>query len=116
MTDIPFGKGPLAGSLPDSERPIDDPALADRADPRWDDPTSPRPDAQPLVNPEGSPNVLPPREMDPAPMRLPGDPDLGTGEDQAARPLADDVGADNLRAGRGGGAANPALAEGGDSG
>ncbi len=56
---LPRGEGPLAGAEPVSGQPIDDPALADRANPRWDDPTSPQPDAQPLGNADGTPNVMP---------------------------------------------------------
>jgi hypothetical protein len=42
--------------------------------------------------------------------------DLGTAQDQAARVSEPDVGRDNIREGRGGGAPNPALAEGGEAG
>lgn len=106
----PRGSGPLADSEP-TGGPIDDPTMADRANPRWDDPTAPQPDAQPSANEDGSPNVMPPAtlgttfgEADPA--------------EQAARPLEgrDEPGSDNIREGRGGGTPNPALAEGGDHG
>ena len=116
----PRGSGPLADNEPETGRPIDDPALADKANPRWQDPTSPRPDAQPLSNPDGSPNVMPPEESMQAPGAGPGESmDLprGTDEDPAARSLDPDGGGrDNLREGEGGGASNPALAEGGESG
>lgn len=107
----PEGDGPLAGSEP-TGRPIDDPALADRANPRWDEPTSPQPDAQPLGNPDGSPNVMPADDVH-LPMPDAGERREGTLQDQAARSLDPDAGSDNIREGRGGGAANPALAEGG---
>jgi hypothetical protein len=106
--------------------PIDDPALADRANPRWDDPTAPQPDAQPLTNEDGTPNVMPPETV-PAPAQaLAGSVAAGMAsseerippEDQAARMLEgrDEPGSDNIREGRGGGTPNPALAEGGDHG
>jgi hypothetical protein len=84
MDETPRGRGPLAGTEPQGG-PIDDPALADRANPRWDDPTTPEPDAPPL------------------------------GSDQAARPLSGraEPGTDNILEGRGGGTPNPSLAEGG---
>jgi len=113
--EIPSGEGPLAGDLPDTGRPIDDPTLADRANPRWDDPTSPQPDAQPLANPDGSPNVMPAGHLE-SPIPSPHAIDGGTAQDQAARPLETEIGRDNIRQGLGGGAANPALAEGGEGG
>ena len=110
----PRGFGPLAGAEP-TGKPIDDPAMADRANPRWEEPTSPAPDAQPLANPDGSPNVMPPEEPW-VPMPPPEELARGTREDQAARPIDSEVGRDNIREGRGGGTSNPALSEGGDHG
>jgi hypothetical protein len=114
MSDIPRGSGPLAGNEP-TGGPIDDPALADRANPRWADPTSPRPDAQPLAEPGSTPNVLPqgPGEEH-APTAAPGPGEKL--EDQGARDLEDraEPGSDNIRMGRGGGTPNPSLAEGGE--
>lgn len=117
VIDHPTGSGPLAGSEPDVGRPIDDPTLADRANPRWDDPAAPHvDDAQPSTNPDGSPNVMPtedPGVGSPSQERR----SSGTDEDQAAGVIgSDEPGRDNIREGRGGGAANPALAEGGDNG
>jgi hypothetical protein len=123
----PLSSGPLAGSEPDTGRPIDDPSLADRATTRWQDapgteagPASQQapaaaPDAQPLANPDGSPNVMPSASVE-TPMSDPEQRRHGTPQDQAARPIGSDVGRDNIKAGRGGGAQNPALAEGGDNG
>jgi hypothetical protein len=111
----PTGAGPLAGSEPDTGRPIDDPALADRANPRWDDPTSPTPDAQPLANPDGTPNVMPAGHVE-EPIPAPGDLEKGTAQDQAARPIEGELGRDTIRQGLGGGTPNPALAEGGEAG
>jgi hypothetical protein len=108
----PTGHGPMADDEPVG-RPIDDPALADRANPRWDDPTSPRPDAQPLAGPGGTPNVMP---SDDVAMPHQDPRAAGTPQDQAARPIEPDVGRDTIRAGLGGGAPNPALAEGGEGG
>ena len=107
----PRGSGPLAGEEP-TGGPIDDPALADRANPRWDDPTSPQPDAQPLARPDGTPNVLPPHAADEPLPRVPG----GEPQDQGARDMEDraEPGSDNILQGRGGGASNPSLAEGGE--
>lgn len=126
MTDVPdpdpTGGGPLADLPGAADRPIDDPSLADRANPRWDDddPATPEPEleAQPLANRDGSSNVMPPKAMPDDPGALLEGPDEGgTPQDQAARPLTPDgAGRDNIREGLGGGAANPALAEGGDSG
>jgi hypothetical protein len=120
MTDHAKGQGPLAGIADGIGRPIDDPALADKANPRWDDPATPQPDAQPLGGPEGPSDVTPPDAFP----QQPGDTlrgpvtldDHGTQEDQAAQLLEDDYGRDNIREGRGGGQPNPALAEGGDNG
>ncbi len=111
----PGGSGPLAGSDRVSGGPIDDPAMADRANPRWDDATAPRPDAQSPTNPDGSPNVMPGEHVE---LPMPDAPErkLGTTQDQAARALEPEVGRDNIREGRGGGAPNPALAEGGEGG
>lgn len=109
------GVGPLAGAEPATGRPIDDPVLADRANPRWADPSAPKPDAQPLANPDGTPNVMPPDEVT-MPVADPYQGEYGTPQDQAARPIDSDIGSDNIREGRGGGASNPALAEGGESG
>jgi hypothetical protein len=131
MSDEPRGSGPLAGDV--TGGPIDDPALADRANPRWEDPTSPEPDAQPLTNPDGSPNVLPPDPIPQQPGIQPdpqgdplGGPDSvgdaldheGTPQDQAAQVLEGEleVGKDNIRLGLGDTQPNPALAEGGDNG
>jgi hypothetical protein len=94
---------------------MDDPAMADRANPRWDDPSAPRPDAQPSANPDGTPNVMPADDVT-VPMPDPTERHLGTDQDQAARALEPDVGSDNIIEGRGGGAPNPALAEGGEAG
>lgn len=117
--DHPTGTGPLAGSEPDVGRPIDDPSLADRSDPRWDDPATPKVDGDPqsLTNPDGSPNVMPTQDPE-VQIPDPSDSVIGTEQDQAARPIDDDGegGRDNIRQGLGGGAANPALAEGGDNG
>jgi hypothetical protein len=110
------GSGPLTGAEPATGRPIDDPSLADRANPRWEEqPSSRRPHAQPLANADGSPNVMPPKEPH-VPMPSPEERRRGTREDQAARPLEPEVGRDNIREGRGGGTPNPALAEGGENG
>ena len=109
--ELPSGAEPLVDAEPVTGRPIDDPSLADRANPRWDDPASPRPDAQPLANPDGTPNVLPSSEPPPV-----SDLEQGTPQDQAARVMDPETGRDNIRRGRGGGAPNPALAEGGESG
>lgn len=106
--------GPLAGQEPAGRRPIEDPALADRADPRWTDDRLPR-GAQSLSNPDGTPNVMPPRELE-VPVATPEEHEHGTAQDQAARTLDPDVGRDNIREGRGGGAPNPSLAEGGENG
>ncbi len=118
VIDHPTGSGPLAGSEPDVGRPIDDPTMADRANPRWEDPAVPQVDGdvQPSTNPDGSPNVMP--TQDPGVEAPHGDgPSGGTDEDQAARIIgSDEPGRDNIREGRGGGTANPALAEGGDNG
>jgi hypothetical protein len=111
----PRGQAPLTGSEPAGGRPIDDPTLTDRANPRWDDATSPKPDAQPLANPDGTPNVMPADQVD-VPVATPEERERGTEQDQAARPLDADVGTDNIREGRGGGTANPSMAEGGESG
>ena len=83
----PRGEGPLA-EVP-MGGPIDDPAMADRANPRWDDPTSPEPDAQPLTGPGGTPNVLP---QTPASARppIPGA-QVDELEDQAARDLDENL-------------------------
>jgi hypothetical protein len=118
--DDPKGTGPLSG-LPDATGgPIDDPALTDKANPRWDEPAAPKPDAQPLGNPDGSPNVTAPGQFPQQPGETLRGPatldDHGTQEDQAAQPLAEEYGRDNIREGRGGGQPNPALAEGGDNG
>jgi hypothetical protein len=113
MDDSPRGAGPLADDLPGGG-PIDDPAMADRANPRWDDPTSPEPDAQALAGPGGTPNVLP---QPPTTGRatIPSVP-FDEPQDQAARDLddRDEPGSDNIREGRGGGTPNPSLAEGGE--
>jgi hypothetical protein len=117
MSDTPRGTGPLAGSEP-TGGPIDDPALADRANPRWSDPTTPEPDAQPIAHPDGTPNVLPPRSLE-EPGAVPSMTSTADEpEDQAAQPLSGraEPGSDNIREGRGGGAANPSLAEGGEGG
>jgi len=102
MSDLPRGSGPLADRDIVTGGPIDDPATADRANPRWNDPTSPAPDAQPLGGPEGTREVLPP--------------DAGTPQDQAAQVLGGQLeeGRHNIREGRGDTQSNPALAEGGD--
>jgi hypothetical protein len=113
--DGPSGEGPLTGAEPDTGRPIDDPALADRANPRWDDPTAPEPDAQPLANPDGTPNVMPAGHVE-MPIPEPGQAGAGTAQDQAARPIEPEIGRDTIRQGLGGGAPNPALAEGGEAG
>ena len=113
MSDLPRGSGPLAGDIV-TGGPIDDPATADRANPRWADPTSPSPDAQPLASRHGSPDVLPPPPPGHDPMAggAPG----GTPQDQAAQPLVGQLeeGRDNIREGRGDTQSTPALAEGGD--
>jgi hypothetical protein len=118
----PEGAGPLAGSEPEIERPIEDPVLSDRANPRWDDEPADQsaedraeePAAQSLRNPDGTPNVLPSSEP-PAPLTE-DELERGTPQDQAARAMEPEVGRDNIREGRGGGTPNPALAEGGDNG
>ena len=107
------GHGPLADAEPDTGRPIDDPVLADRANPRWHDTSAPEPDAQPLANRDGSPNVMPAAHVV---SLLPTSDDGGTPQDQAARIIESDIGRDNIRQGLGGGSANPALAEGGEAG
>jgi hypothetical protein len=117
MSDMPRGDGPLAGNEP-TGGPIDDPALADRANPRWSDPTAPEPDAQPMAHPDGTPNVLPPRSLEEPGGIASTKSDEGDPEDQAARPLSGraEPGSDNILAGRGGGTPNPSLAEGGEGG
>jgi len=117
MSDLPRGSGPLAGDDVVTGGPIDDPAMTDRANPRWEDPTSPVPDAQPLANPDGSTDVLPPRSPGLPDVRSGGDASgRGTPQDQAARELGGqlDVGTDNIREGRGDTQSNPAMAEGGN--
>jgi hypothetical protein len=107
----PTGVGPLAGAEPDTGRPIDDPTVSDRANPRWEG-ASPTLPAQPLANPDGTPNVLPSSEATgSAPQEAL---EQGTLQDQAARVMDPEVGRDNIREGRGGGTPNPAAAEGGD--
>jgi hypothetical protein len=108
------GVGPLAGSDL-TGRPIDDPAMADRANPRWDDPSAPRPDAQSAANPDGTPNVMPADDVI-LPVPDATERELGTTQDQAARPLEPEVGRNTIAEGRGGGTPNPALAEGGEAG
>lgn len=110
----PSGEGPLAGSEPATGRPIEDPAMADRANPRWDDPSSGEPDAFPGDEADGVARA--PGDPTSGPMTAADDASAGTPEDQAARPIEPDVGRDNLREGKGGGTANPALAEGGEGG
>ena len=112
MSDLPRGSGPLAGDIV-TGGPIDDPSLADRANPRWNDPTSPVPDGQPLTNPDGSPDVLPPRGPV-IPQDAPGE--GGTPQDAAAREIEGqlELGRDNILEGRGSSQSNPALAEGGE--
>jgi hypothetical protein len=112
--EVPVGEGPLADAEPDTGRPIDDPALADNANPRWVDPTAPQPDAQPLANPDGTPNVMPSGHAE-MPIPMPSE-HAGTAQDQAARPIEPEIGRDNIAQGLGGGAPNPALAEGGEAG
>ena len=116
MSDDPRGRGPLAGKEP-AVGPIDDPTLADRTNPRWADPTAPEPHAQPMAHPDGTPNVLPPRSMEGSHV-VPPMAGLDDPEDQAAQWLEGraEPGTDNIREGRGGGAPNPALAEGGEEG
>jgi hypothetical protein len=109
------GRGPLADAEPDTGRPIDDPVLADRSNPRWDDPTAPQPDAQPLAGPDGTPNVMPTGHVESL-IPDPGDAVGGTAQDQAAQQLESEIGRDTNRQGLGGGAPNPALAEGGEAG
>jgi hypothetical protein len=106
--------GPLADAEPATERPLEDPTLADHANPRWGDEPLDHRRSQSLVNPDGTSNVLPSSE----PPTPPTQDDLarGTPQDQAARAAEPDVGRDNIREGRGGGTTNPALAEGGDNG
>lgn len=111
----PRGEGPLATERPTTGRPIEDPAVADAANPRWEGETPERPGAQSLANPDGTSNVLPPKDPS-VPMPPPEERSSGTPQDQAARPLEAEVGRNNIREGRGGGTPNPALAEGGDNG
>lgn len=111
----PRGEGPFVANGPATSRPIEDPAMADRANPRWGPRESRRPGAQSLANPDGTSNVLPPKHPQ-VPMPPPEERSSGTFQDQAARPLGSEVGRDNIREGRGGGTPNPALAEGGDNG
>jgi hypothetical protein len=108
------GRGPLADAEPVTGRPLDDPALGDRSNPRWGGSGRPA-GAQSLANPDGTSNVMPPDRVElqmPTPERR----GPGTAQDQAAGSFEPEVGTDNIRAGRGGGAANPALAEGGEGG
>jgi len=109
------GSGPLAGDEPASGRPLEDPPLADRSNPRWGDDRRPRPGAQSLANPDGTPNVMPPDDPTP-PMPTPAERASGTAQDQAAGTLEPEVGRDNIREGRGGGTPSPTLAEGGENG
>jgi hypothetical protein len=111
----PIGHGPLAGAEPPAGEPLDDPVLADQANPRWSEGGADRAPAQSLANPDGTPNVMPPDDPH-VPMPGPQERGVGTPQDQAARTLEPEVGRDNIREGRGGGAENPALAEGGESG
>jgi hypothetical protein len=91
--------------------PIDDPATADRANPRWAGDASLRPEAQPLTNADGSPNVMPPVDTTtPATEPIDG----GTPQDQVAQELPVVPGTDNIRDGVDTGQPNPALAEGGE--
>ncbi len=113
--ETPAGSGPLADAEPDEGRPLEDPVLADRSNPRWGGEGPARRPAQSLANPDGTPNVMPPAEPE-VPMPPPEERAQGTPQDQAARTLDSEVGRDNIREGRGGGAANPALAEGGEGG
>jgi hypothetical protein len=113
--DPPWGRVPLAGDGPGTGLPIAEPALGDRANPRWREPSSPAPGAQSLADPDGTSNVKPPKELF-VPMPSPEERAAGTPQDQAARPSDPEVGRDNIREGRGGGTHNPALAEGGDNG
>ena len=106
----PVGTGPLADPGIITGGPIDDPSLADHANPRWNDPTSSAPDADP-VGGAGAGGGASGGSLDPAP----GGHD-GTPQDQAAQELEGQlqVGTDNIREGRGDGTSNPAMAEGGD--
>jgi hypothetical protein len=118
MNDLPRGSGPLAGDIV-TGGPIDDPATADQANPRWADPTSPSPDAEPLSAPGDADIPQPPLPDGPPGVGgAPGDAQGGTPQDQAAQPLLGqlEVGRDNIREGRGDTQSNPALAEGGDNG
>lgn len=111
----PRGEGPLAGNEPATSKPVEDPVLADRANPRWDGSSARPPEAQSLANPDGTSNVLPPKHPQ-VPMPPPEERASGTPQDQAARPLDPEIGRDNIREGRGGGTPNPSLAEGGENG
>ena len=109
MSEHPEGLG-----LPDETvtgGPIDDPATADRANPRWAGGASLRPEAQPLTNADGSPNIMPGGE---ATIPVPGPIGGGTTQDQAAQELPTVPGSNNIRDGLGAGQPNPALAEGGE--
>ncbi|MFN8619912.1 MAG: hypothetical protein U0869_04065 [Chloroflexota bacterium] len=131
MSDLRSGSGPLADRDIVTGGPIDDPAMADRNNPRWaEDPSAAAPDATPLGGPgDTGTDVEPPATIPQLPGDLPdpqGDPlagpdtfaATGTPQDQAAQPLEGelDVGRDNIREGRGDVVPNPALAEGGDNG
>ena len=109
MSDHREGLGPLADVV--TGGPIDDPATADRANPRWAVDPSLRPEAQQLKNTDGSPNVMPPVEST---TPAPGPIDGGTPQDQAAQELPVVPGTDNIRDGVDTGQPNPALAEGGE--
>ena len=128
MSDIPTGSGPLADRDIITGGPIDDPTLADRANPRWDDPTSPAPDAltpgRPGAGGDGGAPRAPQPSPDPQGDTLSGPSATGSGaamgtpQDQAAQELEGQlqVGTDNIREGRGDTVSNPAMAEGGDNG
>lgn len=98
---------------PATSRPSEDPVRVERSEGSAADEGGRR--GQPLANADGTPNVMPPDEIE-VPVAPPEERDLGTDEDPAARPLDAEPGSDNLREGRGGGTANPALAEGGEGG
>lgn len=113
LPGVPGSPGPLADPGTVTGGPIDDPALADRNNPRWSEGATGSDGAGSgdASDSGSSPSVAP---------RSAGalDEETGTPQDQAAQPLEGllETGTDNIRHGRGDVQSNPALAEGGDNG
>jgi len=100
---------------PATPRPSEDPVRVERSQEATEGGESGDRRGQSMENPDGTSNVLPPEDPE-VPMPPPEERELGTAEDPAARPLEAEAGRDNIREGRGGGTANPSLAEGGEGG